>query len=179
VSLARRIGVAGRLARLAGVLLCAAAALAQTAEPYTKHHVVLLQPSAVLDQRVASIDAMAAYIRAVEAAAKEAALAASSQRPSAGFIVVAVRPELRARVWVDFDAPPPSFETSRELVARIAAVKPFEVRKGPVVFALKVGLWGGFESKRVAPAPAEWKAATAKAGQPLELDALVEAVWRD
>jgi hypothetical protein len=173
---------------LACVLLCMAAAFAhaaepaalvRTAEPFTKHNVVLLQSSAVLESRVASIDEMAEYIRAVEAAAKDAVLASASQRPAAGFIVLALRPGPRAKVWLDFDAPAPSFETSRALLAKIGAVKPFEVRNGPVVFALKVGLWDAFESKRLAPAPAEWKAATSKSGQQLEIDALIEQVWRD
>jgi hypothetical protein len=166
-------------AALACALLCLGAALAQAAEPFTKHNVVLLQSSALLEARVASVDAMAEYIRAVEAAAREAALASASKRPAAGFIVLALRPGPRARVWLDFDAPPPSFETSRALIAKIAAVPPFEVRDGPVVFALKVGLWDAFESKRLAPSPAEWKAATRRAGQQLELDALIEQVWRD
>jgi hypothetical protein len=169
-------------------LLCAAAAhatepasaaIARAPEPFTKHNVVLLQPSAVLEARVSSIDAMAEYIRAVEAAAKEAVLSSASKRPAAGFIVLALRPGPRAKVWLDFDAPPPSFDTSRALVAKIAAVKPFEVRDGPVVFALKVGLWDAFESKRIAPSPAEWKAVTKKSGQQPEVDALIEQVWRD
>jgi hypothetical protein len=159
-------------------LLCMAAAFAHAAEPYVKHNVVLLQPSAVLEARVSSVDAMAEYIRAVEAAAAQAVRASASQRPAAGFIVIAVRPGPQARVWLDFDAPPP-FDTGRALVASIAAVKPFEVRDGPVVFALKVGLWDAFETKRLAPAPAEWKAATRNAGRQLEIDALIEQVWRD
>jgi hypothetical protein len=162
------------------VLLCMAAAPLRAAEPFTKHNVVLLQGSAVLEARVASVDAMAEYIRAVEAAARDAVRAGGSQRPAAGFIVIALRPGPQARVWLDFDAPPPSFDTSRALVAKISAVKPFEVREGPVVFALKVGLWDAFESKRLAPSPAEWKAATRKSGQQqLEIDALIEQVWRD
>jgi hypothetical protein len=175
---------------VACALLCAAAAVAhaaepssaasaRAAEPFIKHNVVLLQPSAVLEARVSSVDAMAEYIRAVEAAAMQAVRASASQRPAAGFIVIAVRPGPYARVWLDFDAPPPAFDTSRALVANIAAVKPFEVRDGPVVFALKVGLWDAFESKRLAPSPAEWKAATKKAGRQLEIDALIEQVWRD
>jgi hypothetical protein len=154
-------------------------ALVRAAEPFTKHNVVLLQSSALLEARVSSVDAMAAYIRAVEAAAAQAVRASASQRPAAGFIVIAVRPGPHARVWLDFDAPPPSFDTGRALVSHIGAVKPFEVRDGPVVFALKVGLWDAFESTRMAPSPAEWKAATRKAGRQLEIDALIEQVWRD
>src|SRR5688572_3024441 len=150
--------------------------LASAAEPITKHGVVLLQSSTLLEERVASIDAMAEYVRAVEVAARDGVLASPSKRPAAGFIVVAVKPGERARVWLDFDAPP-NFQTSRQIVTKVGALKPFEARKGPVVFALKVGLWDAFESKRVAPSPPEWKAATEKAGRQLELDQLVDTVW--
>jgi hypothetical protein len=132
----------------------------------------------VLEARVVSLDAMAQYIRNVEAAAKEGVLAARSTRPAAGFIVLAVQPGERSRVWLDFDSPP-SFETGQQLVARIGAVKPFEVRNGPVVVALKVGLWDAFESKRIAPSPAQWKAQMQKAGKQLEIDELMEQLWHD
>jgi len=165
----------------AGVILAmlwATLAGARAAEPFTKHNLVLLQPSSVLEARVVSLDAMALYIRNVEAAAKEGVLAARSTRPAAGFIVLAVQPGERSRVWLDFDSPP-SFETGQQLVGKIGAVKPFEVRSGPVVVALKVGLWDAFESKRIAPSPAEWKAVTHKAGKQLEIDELMDQLWRD
>jgi len=47
------------------------------------------------------------------------------------------------------------------------------------VVALKVGLWDAFESKRIAPSPAEWKAVTHKAGKQLEIDELMDQLWRD
>ena len=161
-----------------GALLWATLVAGFAAEPFTKHNVVLLQPSSVLDARVVSLDAMAQYIRSVEAAAKEGVLASRSTRPAAGFIVLAVQPGERSRVWLDFDSPP-SFETGQQLVAKIGAVKAFEVRNGPVVVALKVGLWDAFESKRIAPSPAEWKALTHKAGKQLEIDDLMEQLWRE
>jgi hypothetical protein len=160
------------------VLLAAGALCAWAAEPITRSGVVLLQPSSVLEERVASLDAMAQYIQSVESAAKEGVLASPSKRPSAGFIVVAVRPGQRARVWLDFDASP-NFQTSRQIVAKVGVVTPFEARNGPVVFALKVRLWDAPESRRVAPSPSEWKAATQAAGRALELDEMIEAVWRD
>jgi hypothetical protein len=165
-------------ASLAGALLGVAAVLAHAAEPITKHNVVLLQGSSVLEARVASVDAMAQYIRAIESAAKDAVVAARSERPAAGFIVVAVQPGARSRVWLDFDEPP-SFDTSRQLVDRIRAVPPMEVRNGPVVFALKVGLWDAFESKRIAPSPPQWKAVTQQAGEQLEIDELMDRLWRE
>lgn len=158
------------------MLLWVAAACAWAAEPLTKFGVVLLQPGPVLEQRVASVDAMADYIRSIEAASREAVLASQLKQSTSGFIVVAVRPGQESRVWLDFDTLL-NFETSQQIVAKITAVKPFEAHKGPVVFALKVAVWDARESRRVAPSPAEWRAATRKAGHQLDIDSLVEKVW--
>jgi len=163
---------------VASVLIWMAAAVALAAEPFVKQGVVLLQPSAVLEERVGSIDAMADYIKAVEAAAREAVQAGAVKQSTGGFIVIAVKPGFKSKVWLDFDTLLDP-DTSRQLVERVAAVKPFEARKGPVVFALKVSLWGGRESRRVAPAPAEWKAATKQAGRQLDIDGMIQRVWRE
>jgi len=159
------------------VLLCLffAAAGARATEPITAFNVVLLQPSAVLEERVPSVDDMAAYIKAVQAAAREAVVASAAKQSVGGFIVVAVRPGLQSKVWLDFDALL-DLEVRRQIVTRIGAVKPFEVLKGPVVIALKVGLWNGRESKRTAPLPPEWKAAS-QGGAPMEVGELVDSLW--
>jgi hypothetical protein len=151
---------------------------AHAAEPITKFGVVLLQPSSVLEQRVPSVDAMADYIQAIEAASREAVLASPLKQSAGGFIVVAVRPGQKSKVWLDFDTLLDS-EIGRQIIASATAVPPFEARQGPVVFALKVGLWQGRESKRVAPSPPEWKAATKQAGRQLDLDTLIRRVWRE
>jgi hypothetical protein len=163
---------------LLSLLICMATPLAPAAEPVAKHGVILLQPSAVLEERVSSVDAMADYIKAVESAAREAVLVGPSKQATGGFIVIAVRPGGKSKVWLDFDTLLDA-ETSRRLVAHVAAVEPFEARKGPVVFALKVSLWGGRESRRVAPSPAQWKAATQQAGHPLDIDTMIQRVWRE
>jgi hypothetical protein len=157
--------------------LQAAEPLVPGGEPLQRVNVVLLQPSTVLEARVPDIDTMAEYIRAIEAAAREGVRASPSTRPAGGFVVVAVRPERQSRVWLDFE-PPLNFQTGRQIVAKVAALPPFEVRNGPVVFALQVSVWGGAPPRRVAPSPPEWKAATQQAGKQLELDALIEQVWR-
>ncbi len=164
---------------LAGLaLLSMALPLAWAAEPIVKNGVVLLQSSAVLEERVASVDAMARYIQAVEAAARVAVQGGAVKQAIAGFIVIAVKPGLKSRVWLDFDTLlDPG--TDRRLVASISALAPFEARKGPVVFALKVSLWGGRESRRVAPAPAQWRAATKQAGRQLDIDGMIQRVWRE
>jgi len=154
------------------------AALARAAEPITKSDVVLLQPSDVLEERVASVDAMAAYIKAIEAASRSALLANPLRQATGGFIVIAVRPGQRSKAWLDFDTMLDP-EVSRQLIAGVSAVPPFEARKGPVVFALKVALREGRASRRLAPAPAEWKAATQQAGRQLDIDSMIRKVWRE
>jgi hypothetical protein len=53
------------------------------------------------------------------------------------------------------------------------------VQDGLVVFALKASFGGGRPPTRVAPAPAEWKAAAeAAGGSKLDVEALIDRVWR-
>lgn len=168
----RRLAITG-----AAALVVALTALpAPRARAADSFGVVLLQPSAVLEQRVGGVDALAGYIRAVEGAVRDVVRANPAARPAAGFIVVAVRPGRRSKAWLDFDEPA-AFDISRQLVGRIVAVPALDAKGGMVVFALKVALWGGLESARVAPAPAEWKAATQAAGRQLEVDALIDRIW--
>ena len=157
--------------------LLVAAASAQAAEAISHFNIVLLQPSRVLEERVPNIDAMADYVKAVEAAAREAVIASGVQQSVGGFIVVAVRPGLKSKVWLDFDTML-DLELKNQIATRVKAVEPFEAIKGPVVFALKVATWSGKESKRLAPAPAEWRA-VARPGAPLEVGELVERIWTD
>ncbi|MES2949482.1 MAG: hypothetical protein V4858_13155 [Pseudomonadota bacterium] len=158
-------------------LLLVAAVCVQAAEPLTNFNVVLLQPSAIMEKRVSDIDAMADYIKAVEAASREAVTASGATQAVGGFIVIAVKPGLKSNVWLDFDAML-DLEMRKQITERVRAIKPFDVVEGPVVFSLKVATWEGKESKRVAPSPPEWKQTTSK-GKPLEIDKLVEKVWRE
>jgi len=159
------------------LLCCAAGSSVRAAEPLTHFNVVLLQPSAVLEARVAKIDAMAEYVKAVEAAARGAVLASGARQAVGGFIVVAVRPGRRSKVWLDFDALL-DLGLKTQLVVQVEAVPAFEVVKGPVVFALKVATWDGKASKRLAPSPPEWKSGAAS-GARLEVGELVERLWGD
>ena len=159
------------------LVLLAATAYARAAEPLTHFNVVLLQPSKVLEARVTSVDAMADYVKAVLAASREAVIASGAQQAVSGFIVVAIKPGGPSKVWLDFDALV-DLELRRQIVAKAQAVPPFEVKTGPVVFALKVATWGGKESRRAVPLPLEWKKA-ASGKDPGEVSELVERVWND
>jgi hypothetical protein len=160
---------------LTATLFVATLCSAQAAEPITNFNVVLLQPSAVMEKRVPNIDAMADYIKAVEAAAREAVIASGATQAVGGFIVLAVKPGQQSKVWLDFDTLL-DLEIRKQITKSVRAIKPFEVTEGPVVFALKVATWDGKESKRVAPSPPEWKKAK-HGGKPLEIGQLVEKVW--
>lgn len=159
------------------VLLLVGVVPAQAAGPLTNFNVILLQPSSMLEARVPNVGSMAEYVKAVEAAAREAVVASGAKQSVGGFIVIAVRPGARSNVWLDFDALL-DLALRKQLVARIRAVPPFEAVKGPVVFALKVATWDSKPSKRLAPAPVEWKDA-AGVGTRLEVGELVERIWVD
>jgi len=151
--------------------------MAQASQPVTHLAVVLLQPGAVLEERVPSVDDMSAYIKAVEAASAAAVIESGSTQAVGGYIVVAVRPGLKSNVWLDFDTLL-DLELKRRLAASVKAVQPFAASKGPVVFALKVALWSGQPPKRALPLPQEWKGIT-QDGKALEVGDLVERVWKD
>ncbi|MEK8033674.1 hypothetical protein AACH06_22860 [Ideonella sp. DXS29W] len=144
------------------------------AEPFTRLNVVLLQPSAVLEART-SVDAMADYIRAIERAASDAVAAAASRQSTGGFVVVAVRPGGQSKAWLDFDTLL-DLDVRKRLRDAVQGVPAMTVREGPVVFALKVALWGGKESRRSVPTPPEWKQAGAS-GPAREVGELVESIW--
>ena len=152
------------------------AIFANAAEALTTFNVILLQPDPVLQARVPDIDALAAYIQALQAQARVSVPGPGAA--NSGFIVVALRPGGRSNAWLDFDDPL-NEGVSEALVKRLRAVTVPPVQGGAVVFALKVGIWGGKESSRVAPAPAEWRDAAAKAGHALEPGELALSIWKD
>jgi hypothetical protein len=148
------------------------------ADPLDKAPVVLLQPETVFQERVPSVQALASYIQAAESKASLSMQSSRHGKPTSGFVVIAVRPGQRSKVWLDFEPSiPPS--VAEALITAIRSVQPPLVKNGPIVFALKVGLWGGAAPSDNMPSPTEWRAATEKAGHPLEIEALVEAIWRD
>jgi hypothetical protein len=157
-----------------GILLVCHAA-GHAAEALLKHGVVLLQPSAVTQERVPSVDAMADYIKAIEAAAQEAVAGHAARQSVSGFIVVAVRPGLKAKAWLDFDTLV-DLDLQRQIAVRVQAVQPFAAKGGLVVFAVKVGTWGAKPSKRQVPLPAEWRHAS-RDGAPQAVEALVQHLW--
>ena len=162
---------------LPAVLALATAATAHAIEPLVQHDVVLLQKGDVIDQRVdGGSDAMAAYVKTLGAAVTEAMRAHPAQIPSAGFIVVAVRPEGRTHTWFDFK-PALADATTAALAQAVEATPALPVKSREIVFALRVSVWSDKPPKAYAPAPQEWKDASKGMTPKPDVDTLVDMVW--
>ena len=159
------------------VLLFFTCVSARASEPLTNGGIVLLQPDFVLQERVPNVEAFAAYISAVEGAGRAALVESKQRSASGGFIVAAVRPGAKSKVWLDFKPPLP-LELKASLISKIQSVSPFSARSGPVVFAIKASIWGG-ALRQDMPSPIECQAVSRKAGRPLEIGDLVERVWSE
>lgn len=155
-------------------LLLALANVASAKTPYQMRDVVLLQPDAVLQERIMP-SALAPYIRSVNAVAGEV-LAGEHHEPAGGFLVLAIRPGNQSAAWLDIqpDLPP---GLAQVLVSRLRAIPPPAVENGTVIFAIRAGLWGGTPSAEDMPAVKEWTEAAVTAGAPLPIDELVERAW--
>jgi len=162
----------------AAFLLVLFSGVAHGAEALTMYQVVLLQSNTLFEKRVASADALAAYIKAVNAGVKTTIDSAEPQPPASGFFVIALRPGQRSNAWLDFDPPLPE-AISKEIIAKIRSIMPIRVKEGPVAFAVKVGLWGGKEPSRNLPTVKEWKAVEKQTLMTLDPDEIVEKIWVD
>lgn len=147
---------------------------ATAATPYHSESVMLLQPDSVLQERVPSVDALANYIKAVQATSDQA-LSGQAPSPTGGYLVLAVRPGGQSMVWLDFKPALPA-PTAAKLRAAILAVPAFEAQNGVVVIALNSSLWGAPASSTFT-SPQEWTDAMRGHDGPMEVGELVDKVW--
>jgi len=162
---------------LAAMLALAAGVAAHAVEPLVQHDVVLLQKGEIIEQRVeGGADAMAAYLKTLGAAETETMRAHPSQIPSAGFIVVAVRPGNRTRTWFDFK-PALADATMAALARAVESTPTMTVTSGEIIFALRVSVWSDKPPKAYAPAPQEWKDASKGMTPKPDVDTLVDKLW--
>jgi len=138
-------------------------------------NLMLLQPDFVLSERV-EVEDLSKYIKSVNAAAETSLASIAKPIPTAGFIVIAVRPGGQSKIWLDFSpALPPAIAT--ELRSSLERVEPFKAKGGVVVFAINSTLWGAAAGERQGPSPVEWQEAMKGADGPMEVGDLVERVW--
>jgi len=162
---------------LATLVALSAASAARAVEPLVQHDVVLLQKGDIIDQRVdGGADAMAAYLKALGQAETETLRAHPAQIPSAGFIVVAVRPGGKTRTWFDFQ-PALADATMAALRQTVETTPTMTVKSGEIVFALRVSVWSDKPPKAYAPAPQEWRDATKGMKPKPDVDTLVDMLW--
>jgi hypothetical protein len=157
---------------LLGILMSDAAF---AVEPYRVQNLMLLQPDSVLSERV-EVQALSQYIGSVNAAAQTSLAGIAQPTPSAGFIVVAVRPGRQSRIWLDF-SPALPLAAATQLRSSLERVVPFEANSGVVVFAINSVLWGAAATERQGPLPTEWQEALKDQDRPMEIDDLVGHVW--
>lgn len=139
--------------------------------------VVLLQPEAVLKQRLAGVEPLVSYIKALEVAVTGFAGRHDRHSPSSGFVVLAIRPNHTSHFWLDLEQPLGE-APANELISALQKVPTPAVTQGTIALAIKVGLWGGGQTARATPMPAEWRAAVDRAGRPLEVTELIDLVWK-
>ena len=162
---------------LAAALALGAASTAHAVQPLVQHDVVLLQKGEIIEQRVeGGADAMAAYLKTLGAAETETMQAHPSQIPSAGFIVVALRPGNQTHAWFDFK-PALADATMAALRHTVETTPAMTVKSGEIVFALRVSVWSDKPPAAYAPAPQEWKDATKGMKPKPDVDTLVDMVW--
>jgi len=162
---------------LLAALALSAVPAARAVEPLVQHDVVLLEKGEIIEQRVdGGADAMAAYLKALGQAETETMRANPKQIPSAGFIVVAVRPGNQTRTWFDFK-PALADATTAALRHTVETTPTITVKSGEIVFALRVSLWGVNPPKAYAPAPQEWRDATKGMKPKPDVDTLVDMLW--
>lgn len=159
------------IALLAGALNSPAFA----AEPYAMQSLTLLQPEVVVSERV-RVEDLSDYVKSVNADAQASLASSVKPTPTAGFIVVAVRPGSQSRVWLDFSPVLPPRVAAR-LVSSLEQVAPFKAKGGVVVFAINCTLWGAPATERQGPSPDEWKEAMKGMDGPVEIGDLVERIW--
>jgi hypothetical protein len=145
------------------------------ADPYKIESIMLLQPDWVMRERASDVKAFAAYINGIKEAANKEALQEAKAKPSAGYIIAAVRPSGKSKIWLDF-SPPLSKEMYSKLEKAIEAVPPLNVQGGVVVFAINSTLWGASPIQR-SPNPEEWSKVERGLKEPMEIGALMDRVW--
>lgn len=150
--------------------------LLSAAEPFRMQNLRLLQPDSVMRERAENVEALAAYVKALNAAASRELARVGTPRPAAGFVAVAVRPGGRSRIWLDL-APALPDAAANTLVTALERVPPFQAKGGVVVFALDVTLWDAPPTERQGPSPAAWQRAAEGEQSPMEVGALVDRVW--
>lgn len=146
-------------------------------------NIVLYQPDGVLGERLPGVDALAAYLRKLQASA--APFFPDGSAPETLDIVVVIKPGGRSRVWFVSDSRPEADGVLARLRRELESVEVPTIKMGPVAFAISAAIagakrevsdGGGFRP----PMPKEWQDAATKVKEPGVIpDDIVAVVWPD
>jgi hypothetical protein len=145
------------------------------------NNIVLYQPNEVLVQRLQGPDQLANYIKQLQAILTDYFKDTTTAETLA--IVVAARPGNESRVWFVSSIRSVKDVSLDPLRQKLEAVRPMNVMKGPVAFAISANIAGGDgkASKGGAyqlPVPKEWKDAAKKMKPPILMpDGILKVVW--
>ena len=111
-----------------------------TATGFATSNIVLYQANADLEVRVPSAEALADYIKRLQAVATD--LFAPDKTPENLDIVIVVKPGKKARVWFVSSIRPGTDPSLEPLRQKLEAVDPLDVEAGPVAFAISSTIAG-------------------------------------
>lgn len=93
-----------------------------------------------------------------------------------GYVVVALREDGQAAAWLDMQ-PALHEYYAQQIDELVQKVPPFAVKKGIVVFAIKMAIDTAVHTKKAQPEPEEFTEARKKLGDKAEIEELVYSVW--
>jgi hypothetical protein len=111
---------------------------AMAAKPYRMKKVVPIYPESAIQERV-SAEELRSYVKRLSAELE--AIAAADKTPRAGFIMFAVNPDGRRKIWPDL-RPLPKADAARAMISRLESAAPCHVAGGTFAAALDVSFWG-------------------------------------
>jgi hypothetical protein len=140
---------------------------------------LLYQPDEVLRVRVPDVEALAGYMKRIDAAGTDYWARLPRGTGQSLTIVVAIKPGGQSRFWLDPSPGGVGVTLLEPFAKRLRGLPVPRVRIGPVAFAMHATLWGGLRGGGGwAFIPAEWQERCA--GQQLLVpDGVLEIVWPD
>lgn len=160
------------------ITLFVTTALCEAQKPFEQKGITILQTEQVFFGRVPGMSSFEVYVKELVDGIDKAVGKLPKSTPTGGFLVVAVKPGGRSRVWLDLPPGIPG-EASNAIQEAAQQVYPMPVKNGVALFAIKISLWGGEVPQGMVPRPQEWEAEGEKAGGSIELGDLVMRVWPD
>lgn len=133
------------------------------ASPDRPFHVAFLmlhQPDHVLQQRISSVDSVAAFQGRIEQAVKECLEPVPEDDGRTCSIICALKPNRKSRFWIEYHPQPLDATVHNSILNKLNSIEPPVVHNGPVSLGMFGLLWGGVGRDRhpnFSMVPREWQ----------------------